>query len=223
ATFTDTVGFIAKLPHDLVEAFKSTLEEVARADLIVHLVDAAQPDPAGQMAAVRSVLGEVGAADVPELLALNKADLLDEVTRARLARLFPGVPMVSAATGEGTETPPARPPPEGPTPRPGPPPRRALGRPPPPGGRDPLGRPPPRRHPPPPPRPRRPGPRPPALPAPPPPPRSPRHPPPAPLAPPPGPPARAARPLTPYQLAGRHPAREAPLVRYASRSAEAAQ
>jgi GTP-binding protein HflX len=100
ATFTDTVGFIAKLPHDLVEAFKSTLEEVARADLIVHLVDAAQPDPGGQMAAVRSVLGEVGAADVPELLVLNKVDLLDEVSRARLARLFPGVPMLSAATGE---------------------------------------------------------------------------------------------------------------------------
>src|SRR5215213_4332690 len=103
ATFTDTVGFIAKLPHDLVEAFKSTLEEVARADLIVHLVDAAQPDPAGQMAAVRSVLGEVGAADVPELLVLNKADLLDEVTRARLSRLLPGVPMISAATGEGID------------------------------------------------------------------------------------------------------------------------
>jgi GTP-binding protein HflX len=103
ATFTDTVGFIAKLPHDLVEAFKSTLEEVARADLIVHLVNAAQPDPAGQMAAVRSVLGEVGAADVPELLVLNKADLLDEVTRARLGRLFPGVPMISAATGEGID------------------------------------------------------------------------------------------------------------------------
>ena len=76
ATFTDTVGFIAKLPHDLVEAFKSTLEEVARADLVVHLVDAAQPDPGGQIAAVRSVLGEVGATDVPELLVLNKDDLL---------------------------------------------------------------------------------------------------------------------------------------------------
>src|SRR5829696_7217266 len=103
ATFTDTVGFIAKLPHDLVEAFKSTLEEVARADLVVHLVDAAQPDPGGQMAAVRAVLGEVGAADVPELLVLNKADLLDEVSRARLTRLFPGIPMISAATGEGVD------------------------------------------------------------------------------------------------------------------------
>jgi GTP-binding protein HflX len=101
ATFTDTVGFIAKLPHDLVEAFKSTLEEVARADLVVHLVDAAQSDPGGQMAAVRAVLGEVGASDVPELPVLNKADLLDEITRARLARQFPGVPMLSAATGEG--------------------------------------------------------------------------------------------------------------------------
>ena len=103
ATFTDTVGFIAKLPHDLVEAFKSTLEEVARADLVVHLVDAAQPDPGGQIAAVRSVLGEVGATDVPELLVLNKDDLLDEVSRARLARLFPSIPMISAATGEGVD------------------------------------------------------------------------------------------------------------------------
>jgi GTP-binding protein HflX len=103
ATFTDTVGFIAKLPHDLVEAFKSTLEEVARADLIVHLVDAAQVDPAGQMAAVRAVLGEVGASEVPELLVLNKVDLLDEVTRARLARQFPATAMISAATGEGVD------------------------------------------------------------------------------------------------------------------------
>jgi GTP-binding protein HflX len=103
ATFTDTVGFIAKLPHDLVEAFKSTLEEVARADLVVHLVDAAQPDPDGQVAAVRAVLAEVGAADVPELLALNKADLLDEMRRARLARQFPGAVVISAATGEGVD------------------------------------------------------------------------------------------------------------------------
>jgi GTPase len=103
ATLTDTVGFIAKLPHDLVEAFKSTLEEVAKADLIVHLVDASQPDLDGQVAAVRSVLAEVGAADVPELLALNKVDLLDEVSRARLARRFPATPQLSAATGEGVD------------------------------------------------------------------------------------------------------------------------
>jgi GTP-binding protein HflX len=103
ATFTDTVGFIAKLPHDLVEAFKSTLEEVARADLVVHLVDAAQPDPDGQVAAVRAVLAEVGAADVPEVLVLNKVDLLDEVSRARLARQLPGAAAISAATGEGID------------------------------------------------------------------------------------------------------------------------
>jgi len=102
-TFTDTVGFIAKLPHDLVEAFKSTLEEVARADLVIHLVDASRPDPAAQVAAVRAVLGEVGAAEVPELLVLNKADLVDEVARARLTRQFPGVPLMSAATGEGVD------------------------------------------------------------------------------------------------------------------------
>src|SRR5919204_1509568 len=103
ATVTDTVGFIAKLPHDLVEAFKSTLEEVARADLIVHLVDAAQPDPDGQIAAVRAVLQEVGAAEVPELLVLNKADLLDQMSRARLARQLPGAVVISAATGEGVD------------------------------------------------------------------------------------------------------------------------
>jgi GTP-binding protein HflX len=104
ATFTDTVGFIAKLPHDLVEAFKSTLEEVARADLVVHLVDAAQPDPDRQVAAVRAVLDEVGAAAVPEVLVLNKVDLLDEVSRARLARQLPQATMISAATGEGVDS-----------------------------------------------------------------------------------------------------------------------
>jgi GTP-binding protein HflX len=103
ATFTDTVGFIAKLPHDLVEAFKSTLEEVARADLVVHLVDAAQPDPAAQVRAVRAVLQEIGAGDLPELLVLNKADLLDEVSRARLARQLPEAALLSAATGEGVD------------------------------------------------------------------------------------------------------------------------
>jgi len=100
ATLTDTVGFVAKLPHDLVEAFKSTLEEVGRAELIVHLVDASQ-DPAPQVEAVRAVLGEVGAGSVPELLVLNKIDLVDELARTRLARRFPGAPQVSAATGEG--------------------------------------------------------------------------------------------------------------------------
>ncbi len=102
-TLTDTVGFIAKLPHDLVEAFKSTLEEVALADLVVHLVDAAQPEPVAQVEAVRKVLTEVGAGGVPELLVLNKADLVDDLSRARLMRQFPGAPLVSAATGEGID------------------------------------------------------------------------------------------------------------------------
>jgi GTPase len=102
-TLTDTVGFIAKLPHDLVEAFKSTLEEVALADLVVHMVDAAQQDPVSQVEAVRKVLTEVGAGDVPELLVLNKADLVDDLSRARLMRQFPGAPLVSAVTGEGVD------------------------------------------------------------------------------------------------------------------------
>ena len=65
------------LPHQLVEAFRSTLEEVGDADLIVHVVDAAHPDPAGQIATVRDVIGEVGARDIPELVVFNKADLVD--------------------------------------------------------------------------------------------------------------------------------------------------
>ncbi len=103
ATLSDTVGFVRKLPHDLVEAFKSTLEEVARADLILHVADATAPDPDAQMGAVREVLGEIGAAEIPEVLALNKWDLLDEIHRARVLRRHPeGVP-VSALTGEGVE------------------------------------------------------------------------------------------------------------------------
>jgi GTP-binding protein HflX len=102
-TLTDTVGFVAKLPHDLVEAFKSTLEEVGRADLVVHMVDASQPEPEAQIAAVRGVLADVGAGEVPELLVLNKADLVDEAARERLSRRFPGAPLISAATGEGVD------------------------------------------------------------------------------------------------------------------------
>src|SRR5690606_2208027 len=67
-TLSDTVGFVRHLPHELVEAFRSTLEEVADADLILHVVDGAHPDPLGQVRAVREVLSEVGAEDVPELL-----------------------------------------------------------------------------------------------------------------------------------------------------------
>jgi GTP-binding protein HflX len=103
ATLSDTVGFVRKLPHDLVEAFKSTLEEVARADLMLHVADATAQDLDGQMRAVREVLGEIGAAEIPEVLALNKWDLLDEVQRSRVIRRHPdGVP-VSALTGEGAD------------------------------------------------------------------------------------------------------------------------
>ena len=101
ATLSDTVGFVRKLPHELIEAFKSTLEEVARADLVLHVADASAPDLQEQMASVREVLGEIGAGELPEVLALNKWDLLDEEGRARLAgRLPDGVP-VSALLGEG--------------------------------------------------------------------------------------------------------------------------
>jgi GTP-binding protein HflX len=103
ATLSDTVGFVRKLPHDLVEAFKSTLEEVGRADLVLHVADASAVDPEEQMSAVREVLGEIGAAALPEVLALNKWDKVDEMQRARIVRRFPdGVP-VSALTGEGVE------------------------------------------------------------------------------------------------------------------------
>jgi GTPase len=103
AVLSDTVGFVRKLPHDLVEAFKSTLEEVGRADLVLHVADASVIDLAEQMAAVRDVLAEIGAAHIPEVTALNKWDLLDDVSRARVLRRYPeGVP-VSALTGEGIE------------------------------------------------------------------------------------------------------------------------
>jgi GTP-binding protein HflX len=103
ATISDTVGFVRKLPHDLVEAFRSTLEEVARASLVVHVADASAGDVEEQVAAVRAVLGEIGAGGLPEVLALNKVDLLSEVERARVDRRFPdGVP-VSAVTGEGLD------------------------------------------------------------------------------------------------------------------------
>ena len=103
-TLADTVGFVRSLPHQLVEAFRSTLEEVAGADLVVHVVDAAHPDPLSQVAAVRTVLSEIpGALDVPELIVLNKTDLADAVTLAALRTRLPGSVAVSARTGEGIE------------------------------------------------------------------------------------------------------------------------
>ena len=103
AVLTDTVGFVRKLPHTLVEAFKSTLEEAIRADLVLHLVDGSDSDPEGQYMAVRDVLGEIGAAPVPELIAVNKIDAISEVDLARLKRRFPEASFVSVLTGEGTE------------------------------------------------------------------------------------------------------------------------
>jgi GTP-binding protein HflX len=103
ATLSDTVGFVSKLPHDLVEAFRSTLEEVTTADVILHVSDAASPDLDEQIEAVRRVLGEIGAGDIPEVLALNKIDQVAGSARARLARRFPGSVAVSGLTGEGAE------------------------------------------------------------------------------------------------------------------------
>ena len=100
-TLTDTVGFVRHLPHDLVEAFRSTLEESTTADLLLHVVDASDPDPEGQIAAVRQVLAEIGASDVPELLVCNKADLADETTLLALRAGHPGCVVVSARTGHG--------------------------------------------------------------------------------------------------------------------------
>lgn len=103
-TLTDTVGFVRNLPHELIEAFRSTLEEVAGADLLVHVVDAAHPDPLSQIAAVRAVIADIpGALEVPELIVLNKIDLADAVTIAALRTRLPDAVLVSAATGEGLE------------------------------------------------------------------------------------------------------------------------
>jgi GTPase len=101
ATISDTVGFVSKLPHDLVEAFRSTLEEVTLSDTILHVADASSPELHAQIEAVRRVLDEIGAGTMPEVLALNKIDRLRGSERARMARRFPGSVAVSALTGEG--------------------------------------------------------------------------------------------------------------------------
>jgi GTPase len=102
-TLSDTVGFVRHLPHQIVEAFRSTLEEVAYADLVVHVVDGAHPDPEGQVSAVREVLGEVGADKIPELLVVNKIDAADEETLLRLKRAWPDALFASARSGIGIE------------------------------------------------------------------------------------------------------------------------
>jgi GTP-binding protein HflX len=100
-TLADTVGFVKDLPHQLVEAFRSTIEEIAHSDLVVHVVDASHPDPAGQIQTVRNVLAEVDADNVKELLVFNKCDLVDLDQQVALRGMEPGAILVSAASGEG--------------------------------------------------------------------------------------------------------------------------
>ena len=102
-TFADTVGFVRHLPTQLVEAFRSTLEEVGDSDLLLHVVDASHPDPEGQVTAVRTVLGEIEGFDVPEIGVLNKADLAAPETIARLRSQVEVSAVVSARTGEGID------------------------------------------------------------------------------------------------------------------------
>jgi GTP-binding protein HflX len=100
-TLTDTVGFVRHLPHQLVDAFRSTLEESAEADLIVHVVDGSDAEPEAQIAAVRGVLAEIGAAQVPELVVVNKIDSADPVVLQGLRAREPGSLSISAKTGAG--------------------------------------------------------------------------------------------------------------------------
>ena len=100
---TDTVGFINKLPHDLVTAFRATLEEVLRADLLIEVVDAADPDFVGQQQAVQAVLVELGAADKPRIVAFNKIDLLAPDLRSAAMPAADRAVFVSATSGEGIE------------------------------------------------------------------------------------------------------------------------
>jgi len=102
-TIADTVGFVRNLPHQLVEAFRSTLEEIADSDLIVHVVDASHVDPGSQIATVRQVVGELGARGIEELIVFNKIDLVDETTLLALRGLEPKSIFVSSRTGEGFE------------------------------------------------------------------------------------------------------------------------
>jgi GTP-binding protein HflX len=98
----DTVGFVRKLPHQLVEAFRSTLEVVTESDLLVHVVDSAATDPVGQIHAVRTVLAEIGAQDVPELLTFNKTDHPQSDAK-RLVADHPGSVAISAVSGDGLD------------------------------------------------------------------------------------------------------------------------
>src|SRR5829696_8724830 len=100
---SDTVGFIDRLPHSLVAAFRATLEEVAGADLLLHVIDASSYERERHIEAVRTVLADVGAAKVPSIEVFNKCDLLDEGAGARVAAVYPGALCVSALTGQGRD------------------------------------------------------------------------------------------------------------------------
>ena len=103
-TLSDTVGFVRHLPHQLVEAFKSTLEEVAAADLIVHVIDGSHPDPMEQIRAVRKVIVEVGGGDIPEIIAINKADIAAPEVMMQILRTEQNSFAFSARTGFGIDT-----------------------------------------------------------------------------------------------------------------------
>jgi len=98
---SDTVGFVRNLPHELVEAFRSTLEEAAEADLLLHVVDLAAADPDRRMGVVRGVLGQIGAEGIPEVIVGNKVDIANVVKVERFRALWPDAVVVSALTGEG--------------------------------------------------------------------------------------------------------------------------
>jgi GTP-binding protein HflX len=103
-TLSDTVGFVRHLPHQLIDAFKSTLEEVSDSDLIVHVVDGSDPDPLEQFNSVREVLQEIKADNIPEIIAINKTDKISDETMGNLKRIFPEAVFVSAHSGFGIET-----------------------------------------------------------------------------------------------------------------------
>lgn len=104
-TLVDTVGFVRRLPTQLVEAFKSTLEEVGQADVILHVVDGSHPDPSSQIDAVNDVLSHIdGVEDIPQIIAFNKSDCISQPMRDRLSSLYPNAYIVSAASGENIDS-----------------------------------------------------------------------------------------------------------------------
>ena len=102
-TLSDTVGFVRHLPHQLIDAFKSTLEEVSESDLIVHVVDGSHPDPFEQIKAVRLVIDEIGGKDIPEIIAINKVDIADPNIIMEILRKEPNSYAFSVRTGFGVE------------------------------------------------------------------------------------------------------------------------